>query len=83
MNQLGLFHHANSEWSYIDSDLITLRFRSAKNDLSSIFVIEYNRFTDYQKRIKHEMKKWLSDTYFDYYTVSFKPFNEVVSIILN
>lgn len=76
MNQLGLFHHANSEWSYIDSDLITLRFRSAKNDLSSIFVIEYNRFTDYQKRIKHEMKKWLSDTYFDYYTVSFKPFNE-------
>ena len=76
MNQLGFFHHANSEWSYIDNDLITLRFRSVKDDILLINVVEYNRFTDYQKRIKHDMKKYLSDTFFDYFTVTFKPFNE-------
>jgi glycosidase len=76
MNHLGFFHHANSEWSYIDGTLVTLRFRSVKDDLLSVTVIEYNRFTDYQKRRKHEMRRFLSDFNFDYYTVSFKPDNE-------
>jgi len=73
MNKLAFYHHANSEYSYIEGNKITLLFRAAKGDLSAVSVIEYNRFTDYRLRKNRKMELYLSDETFDFFRVSFIP----------
>jgi len=75
MNKIAFYHHANSEYSYIDGDKITLLFRAAKGDLSAVSVIEYNRFTDYRLRKNRKMELYQSDELFDFFKVTFVPEN--------
>ncbi|MFA5006366.1 MAG: glycoside hydrolase family 13 protein [Candidatus Izemoplasmatales bacterium] len=72
----ALFHHANSEWGYVeDARSLTIRFRAARNDRMSIDLIEYNRFHDYRGRRAHAMERFAADALFAYYKTTFIPAN--------
>jgi len=74
MNKEALFHQANSVWSYIENkSVVTLLFRSSIKDTLHIETVEYNRFYDYNERISHPMRLYLSDDLFCYHMVSFVP----------
>ncbi len=76
MNKEAIFHRIDSEYCYCtDEKTVTLRLRSAKNDLASCTVIFGNRVYPKEEIPLTEigMHKAASGSLFDYYEATFEP----------
>lgn len=70
----AIYHHPKQQWSYAyDKDTIHLRIRTKRDDVQKISIVSGDKY-DWEGTKKYlPLKKWASDSMFDYFTCEVKP----------
>ena len=68
MNEYALYHKPDTQYSYAKSEnVISVRFRTAKEDSLTVYVIYGGKYTYAQKRFKKELSLRYTDRLYNYY----------------
>lgn len=73
MNRHGVMHITDSAYCFpISNNEITIRLRTAKDDVKQVWILYENKYVIGQSQKKESMEKKLSGELYDYYTVTLK-----------